>query len=219
MNTKPVIKKPVPLLCISILLSSLLASGCSNNNNSSDNSHNDSTESAAKTEPATTISAVTDTADTNLTTNNSHITDDKNHDDKVTHTDTLDNDAANPAAMSGDNRNPLLTQQPQSLVTNRTETGTPEDTVKQALNTLYYGDVKKAATYYKVDIANFEEELANTQYAFQQTVESVTIFDTKYNADKTRATISGELMLKGQSEPAPLGYELQKIKGEWKILG
>jgi len=26
-------------------------------------------------------------------------------------------------------------------------------------------------------------------------------------------------MLRGQSEPAPLTYELQKIDGKWKILG
>ena len=68
-------------------------------------------------------------------------------------------------------------------------------------------------------MANFEEELAKTQYAFQQTVDGVTITDTQYNDDKTRATIIGELMLKGQSAPAPLTYELQKIEGQWKILG
>ena len=109
--------------------------------------------------------------------------------------------------------------QQKSLVTNSTETGTPEDTVKKALDSLYYGDVKQAAGYYKVDMANFEEELAKTQSAFQQTVEGVTITDTQYNDDKTRATITGELMLKGQSEPAPLTYELQEIDGQWKILG
>lgn len=116
------------------------------------------------------------------------------------------------------NSNKEATQQ-KSLVTNPTETGTPEDTVKKALDSLYYGDVKQAAGYYEVDMANFEEELAKTQSAFQQTVEGVTITDTQYNDDKTRATITGELMLKGQSEPAPLTYELQKIDGQWKILG
>jgi hypothetical protein len=104
-------------------------------------------------------------------------------------------------------------------VTNPTEAGTPEDTVKKALNSLYYGDVKDAVGYYQVDMANFEQELANTQSAFQQTVDGVTITDTTYNDDKTRATITGELMLKGQSDPAPLTYQLQKIDGQWKILG
>ena len=105
------------------------------------------------------------------------------------------------------------------MVTNPTQDGTPEDTVKQALDSLYYGDAKQAATYYKVDMANFEEELAKTQSAFQQTVDGVTFTDTKYSDNKTRATITGELMLRGQSEPASLTYELQKIDGKWKILG
>lgn len=106
-----------------------------------------------------------------------------------------------------------------SLVTNPTEAGTPEDTVKQALDTLYYGEVKDAVNYYRVDIDNFEQELANTQSAFQQTVESVTITHTQYSVDKIRATITGELKLKGQSEPAPLTYQLRKVGKEWKILG
>ncbi|ALF59368.1 hypothetical protein [Psychrobacter urativorans] len=106
-----------------------------------------------------------------------------------------------------------------SLLTNSTEAGSAEDTVKLALDTLYYGDAKKAAAYYQVDMANFEEELKNTQFTFQQTVDSVTIIETKYNKEKTRATVIGELKLKNQSEPAPLSYILQKIDGQWKILG
>ncbi|WP_198329482.1 hypothetical protein [Psychrobacter cibarius] len=123
-------------------------------------------------------------------------------------------------AIDSDNINPVTSATKQkSLVTNPTQAGTPEDTVKQALDSLYYGEVKEAVKYYKVDMANFEEELAKTQYAFQQTVDGVTITDTQYNDDKTRATIIGELMLKGQSAPAPLTYQLQKIEGQWKILG
>ena len=123
-------------------------------------------------------------------------------------------------AIDSDNINPVTSATKQkSLVTNPTQAGTPEDTVKQALDSLYYGEVKEAVKYYKVDMANFEEELAKTQYAFQQTVDGVTITDTQYSDDKTRATIIGELMLKGQSAPAPLTYELQKIEGQWKILG
>lgn len=126
----------------------------------------------------------------------------------------------NETSMPSSNINPMTTapEQP-SLVTNPTELGTPEDTVKQALNTLYYGDVEDAVDYYKVDMANFEQELANTQSAFQQTVESVTITNTQYSVDKLRVTITGELKLKGQSETAPLTYDLRKINGQWKILG
>ncbi len=106
-----------------------------------------------------------------------------------------------------------------SLVTNPTQAGTPEDAVKRALDALYYGDAKDAVTYYKVDMPNFAQELANTQSAFQQTVEGVTILDTQYNGDKTKAIITGEIRLRGQSEPAPLTYELEKVEGKWKILG
>ncbi|WP_227680902.1 hypothetical protein [Psychrobacter sp. SZ93C1] len=132
------------------------------------------------------------------------------------HSATDDGKTSDSEELSDSNKE--ATQQ-KSLVTNPTEAGTPEDTVKKSLDSLYYGDVKQAAGYYKVDMANFEEELAKTQSAFQQTVEGVTITDTQYNDDKTRATITGELMLKGQSEPAPLTYELQEIDGQWKILG
>ena len=132
------------------------------------------------------------------------------------HSATDDEKVAGSEEVTDDSKD--ATQQ-KSLVTNPTETGTPEDTVKKALDSLYYGDVKQAAGYYEVDMANFEEELAKTQSAFQQTVEGVTITDTQYNDDKTRATITGELMLKGQSEPAPLTYELKQISGQWKILG
>ena len=133
-------------------------------------------------------------------------------------TETINDNSAKDGDSTVIDSNFVNPEQP-SLVNNPTETGTPEDTVKQALNTLYYGEVKKAATYYSVDMANFEQQLANTQYAFQQTVEGVTITSTTYNDDKTRATIDGELMLKGQKQPEPLSYQLQKIDGIWKILG
>lgn len=106
-----------------------------------------------------------------------------------------------------------------SVVTNPTEPGTPEDTVKKALDTLYFGQAQNATQYYDVDMANFAEELKKTQYAFQQTVESVTFTNTRLNDDNTEATIEGELKLKDQSEPAPLAYQLKKVDGEWKILG
>ena len=127
-----------------------------------------------------------------------------------------DTDANNEAKSESEQAvdgTPDATEQ-KSLLTNDTETGTPEDTVKKSLDSLYYGDAKEAAGYYKVDMENFAEELAKTQYSFQQTVDSVTIIDTQYNDDKTRATITGEILLKGQSEPAPLSYELQKIEGQ-----
>lgn len=106
-----------------------------------------------------------------------------------------------------------------SLVTNPVTPNSPEATVKQAFDTLYYGDAKKAATYYQVDMKNFDDELAKTQHVFQQTVDTITFTSTKYNKDKTEATIEGELRLKGQEKPTPSTYHLKKIDGQWKILG
>ena len=200
MTTKQPILQRLPLLLATGLLSTgLLLSGCSNN---------DSADTQATADSEDTAAAV-DTSDE--VTLNDDMADQVENTDSPSETGEVTDAAEDNAAIDS-------TKQ-KSLVTNPTQTGTPEDTVKQALNSLYYGDVKDAAAYYQVDMANFEEELANTQSAFQQTVEGVTITDTTYNDDKTRATITGELMLKGQSEPAPLTYQLQKIKGQWKILG
>lgn len=207
MTTKQPIFQRLPiLLATGVLSTGLLISGCSNN------------ESA---ETATDSEDMVETVDTSEdVTLDNEATDQTEIADSDSETEEITDDAEDEIAIDSDNINPVTAPTEQkSLVTNPTQAGTPEDTVKQALNSLYYGDVKDAASYYQVDMANFEEELANTQSAFQQTVEGVTITDTKYNEDKTRATITGELMLKGQSEPAPLTYQLQKIEGQWKILG
>ncbi|BFM04116.1 hypothetical protein [Psychrobacter alimentarius] len=194
----------LPMLCATGILSTgLLLSGCSNNDNAETDSANavSTTEDASSASTSEASSTQTDGVDTDSTAN-----------------ETVADDATKQTMT--DNTQPLTaTNKQKSLVINPTQAGTPEDTVKQALDSLYQGNIKKSAGYYKVDMANFEEELAKTQSAFEQTVEGVTITDTTYNEDKTRATIVGELMLRGQSEPAPLTYELQKIDGQWKILG
>lgn len=190
------------LLTAGVLSTGLLVSGCGNNDNV-DTAATEDTAAVAKTSEDDLTTSV-ETVDSDNDVKNEQIA--ANTEDKT----AIDSDNVNPVTASAKQK---------SLVTNPTEAGTPEDTVKKALDSLYYGDAKKSASYYEVDMANFEEELANTQSAFQQTVDGVTITDTKYNDDKTRAIITGELMLKGQSEPAPLTYELQKIDGQWKILG
>lgn len=206
MTIKPLTLQRLPMICAaSLLTTGLLLSGCSN----SDNTETDSAETSSATEDT---AAVVETSDNKSTAQTPAI--DTNNADAQTVVRPEDE----AATASNNNSAAAATEQP-SLVTNQTQSGTPEDTIKQALDSLYYGDVKQAATYYKVDMANFEQELAKTQSAFQQTVDGVTITDTKYNEDQTRATIIGELMLKGQSDPAPLTYELQKIAGQWKILG
>ena len=207
MTTKQPIFQRLPiLLATGVLSTGLLISGCSNN---------ESAETATDNEDvAATVDTSEDVSLDNDTTDQAEIAESASEAGEIT------DGTEDKTAIDSDNINPVTDATKQkSLVTNPTQAGTPEDTVKQALNSLYYGDVKDAASYYQVDMANFEEELANTQSAFQQTVDGVTITDTKYNDDKTRATITGELMLKRQSEPAPLTYQLQKIEGQWKILG
>lgn len=193
------------LLATGLLATSLLLSGCSNN---------DSTQTAAPEDNDEQIVVANSNGPVEeaVAANTQGVVADDN--------EPVSTDLAADTSMTNDTIRPMATaSESPSLVTNPTEPGTPEDTVKQALNTLYYGDAKEAADYYQVDMANFEAELANTQSAFQQTVESVTMTNTQYSVDKTRATITGELKLKGQSEPAPLAYELRKVKGQWKILG
>ena len=194
------------ILTVGTLSIGLLLSGCSNNDKGD-------TETAASNNEDTTAVAQTSENDASQVEVTGTTSDSKPPADSTQDKTIITSDDINPVTPVNDDA------KQKSLVTNPTQNGTPEDTVKKALDSLYYGDAKQAATYYKVDMANFEEELAKTQSAFQQTVDGVTFTDTKYNDDKTRATITGELMLRGQSEPAPLTYELQKIDGKWKILG
>lgn len=199
MTTKPLTLQRLPMIFATGLLSTgLLLSGCSNN----DKVEADSANTASDTEETAAVDTNNSAADAPMA--------EGAQDDNAMATDGV-SPMANPDKQNDSKQ--------KSLVTNPTQSGTPEDTVKQALDSLYQGDVKKSAGYYKVDMANFEQELAKTQSAFAQTVDGVTITDTKYSEDKTHATITGELMLKGQSKPAPLTYELQKIAGQWKILG
>ena len=204
MTTQQLAAQRLPMIFATGLLSAgLLISGCSDNNK-------------VETQPADETTNGSSAINTVNSTDDVDSTPDVNKTDSIANSDTAktDNDI-----VSQDISPIAAAVKEPSILTNRTEAGTPENTVKLALDTLYYGDVKKAVSYYKVDMENFAEELKNTQFAFKQTVEAVTIIDTKYNSDKTKATVTGELRLKGQSEPAPLAYELQKINGEWKILG
>ena len=209
MTTKRVTLLRLPtILTAGVLSTGLLLSACSDN----DKTANSAEDTAAIAEGSAdeSINAENSAANQTSAVDANSTVDSKQMAESGKEETVIDSDDINPVTSA--------TKQ-KSLVTNPTQAGTPEDTVKQALDSLYYGEVKEAVKYYKVDMANFEEELAKTQYAFQQTVDGVTITDTQYNDDKTRATIIGELMLKGQSAPAPLTYELQKIEGQWKILG
>lgn len=200
------------LVATGILSAGLLLSSCSN---SDKNSSGDGAEPAIDVENNANDKAATGQ---NLDDLDAESTEDILENEGIQITDSLEEKSK--TIITSDTINPFTAAKEQpSLVTNPTQAGTAEDTVKLALDTLYYGDAEKAATYYQVDMENFTEELRNTQFAFQQTVEAVTITDTEYNDDKTQATVTGELRLKDQKQPAPLIYELQKINGKWKILG
>ena len=201
------------ILTIGVLSIGLLLSGCSDR---APIETETATEDTSNTDPS--VNAVKPSA--NDVAGQKEITDTTlESEQKVDSTEnetSMANDTINPATSS----NPVTSSLAKnSLVTNPTAPGTPEDTLKQALDTLYFGDAKDAVRYYDVDMVDFANELAKTQSAFQQTVEGVTLLGTQYNEDKTLATINGEIRLKGQSKPAPLAYQLKKVKGQWKILG
>lgn len=194
------------LLTVGVLSTALLLSGCSDR----DNVEADTVTNASNSENAVNAAATSENDAADQANGANNTLESEQRADSAKRETSIDNDTRNPVTSSVAKN---------SLVTNPTEPGTPEDTVKQALNTLYFGDAKDAVRYYDVDMVDFADELAKTQSAFQQTVEAVTLLGTQYNEDKTLATINGEIRLKGQSKPAPLAYQLKKVKGQWKILG
>ena len=194
------------LLTVGVLSTALLLSGCSDR----DNVEADTVTNASNSEDAVNAAATSENDAADQANGANNTLESEQRADSAKRETSIDNDTRNPVTSSVAKN---------SLVTNPTEPGTPEDTVKQALNTLYFGDAKDAVRYYDVDMVDFADELAKTQSAFQQTVEAVTLLGTQYNEDKTLATINGEIRLKGQSKPAPLAYQLKKVKGQWKILG
>lgn len=198
------LSKRFSAIMIGTALSAVLVSGCSNADdkevempdgpdmtaveNGAENTASQASTDNASTDTAATANTATDTTDPELS---------------EVMVDTGNSSAAN---------------NQKSIVTNATSAGTPADTVKKALNATYHGNVDEAAAYYQVDIADFKQELADTQMAFQQTVDSITLTDTTYNDAKTKATVDGELMLKGQDKPVPATYTLKKVDSEWKIF-
>lgn len=200
------------ILAIGVLSTGLLLSGCSDK----DNVEAETATNASSTDNAIAPTATSKNDASGQLDGANNTFENEQKVDSTENETSIANDTINPATSS----NPVTsTLAKNSLVTNPTAPGTPEDTLKQALDTLYFGDAKDAVRYYDVDMVDFADELAKTQSAFQQTVEGVTLLDTQYNEDKTLATINGEIRLKGQSNPAPLAYQLKKVKGQWKILG
>lgn len=96
--------------------------------------------------------------------------------------------------------------------------GTPEAVLSRALNTLYYGNAKDAAIYYQTSMPDFEEQLENTQEAFQKTVRKININEIVYNDDKTAATLKGQISLNGVEQTDYAEFDLEKVNGVWMLL-
>ena len=203
----PTLSKRFSAIMLGAALSTLFISGCSNAEDKEVKTTEGPDMFVEEEDTNTTAQASTDDAAT---------TTEETATDTETNTDTSDPELSEVMVSTGDSS---AAKNQKSIVTNATTAGTPADTVKKAMNATYYGNVEEAVAYYKVDMADFKQELANTQAAFQKTVDSITLTDTKFNDDETKATVNGELMLKGQEQPTSATYDLQKIDGEWKILG
>ncbi len=121
------------LITAGVLSTGLLISGCSNNDNVETDGANTASDTAAIADNPE-IDAANQTAgvDTKSTVAGEQMT------DSAKDETAIDSDNINPV-ISADKEN---AKQP-SLVTNPTQSGTPEDTVKAALDSLYQGDVKK----------------------------------------------------------------------------
>lgn len=106
----------------------------------------------------------------------------------------------------------------QSIVTNKTQPGTPEFVLKQALDTIYFGEAKQAGQYFLNNNAKLQNALQQTQPEFQKAIESISFGKTSYNANKTEAKIDSTLKYKGVAAPQPRIYDMVKTNGQWKII-
>lgn len=126
------------------------------------------------------------------------------------------------------------------IIMTTTKKGTPEDTVKQAMNTLVTGSTKDAAKFYKSKNPKLNDIVANQQVLLQQNLQSIQIVDTKYSKNKTHADVNVVLIpfapapepvkatkhskkkAKAHSAPQPKPeagvIQLEKKAGVWKIL-
>ena len=94
----------------------------------------------------------------------------------------------------------------------------PEATLMQALNTLYYSDVSKALSYFDSNTPNLNQKLAKFQPLFQQYGRQVVLTKADYNADKTQVKMKAQVHLSISSTPKDAEFKLQKdSQGAWKI--
>lgn len=104
------------------------------------------------------------------------------------------------------------------LITQATQTGTPEDTLKKSMHALMNGSATEAASYYHINMPDFDKILEEQQPILKQKLKHLEIIQTEYNTDKTKAIIIGKMSTTDSQTPKDVGYKLQKIDGEWKLM-
>lgn len=105
-----------------------------------------------------------------------------------------------------------------SIVTQAVTAGTPEATVKNAMDAMMNGTPKQVASYYQVDVPNFENVLAEQQPMVKQQLTHLELGKTEYNKDNTKAFIIGKLTTKQSPTPQTVSYKLIKVNGDWKLV-
>ena len=110
------------------------------------------------------------------------------------------------------------TNNAKSIVTQAVKAGTPEATVKNAMDAMMNGTAKEASRYYQVDIPDFDKVLAEQQPQVQQQLKQLSLEPTIYNKDKTKAFIVGKMTTNASPTPQTMSYKLVKVKNEWKLV-
>ncbi|WP_230661205.1 hypothetical protein [Psychrobacter sp. I-STPA10] len=96
--------------------------------------------------------------------------------------------------------------------------GSPEATLMQALNTLYYADVAKALGYFDNNTPNLTQKLSKFQPLLQQYTRQVVLTKADYNADKTQVKVQAQVYLSISSTAKEAEFKLIKEdNGSWKI--
>lgn len=104
-----------------------------------------------------------------------------------------------------------------SIVAQAVKSGTPEATVKNMMDAMMTGTPQQLASYYGVEYPSLEPMLAEQQPMVQQQAKSLQLGEVEYNKDKSKAIIVGKLTLNDNTNKE-VGYKLQKINGEWKLM-
>ena len=117
-----------------------------------------------------------------------------------------------------------------SIVTNTSGQiglGSPEATILQAMNTLYYSCAEDAVQYYMTQDPEFIEQLQTVQSAIRSDVGQIVLQDAQATDEDDMVRVPAEFILKPvtQSTDATesiqqsdvVEFQLQRVDGEWKI--